>query len=192
MTLPQQHRAATPKPNYFVISGCSGSGKSTLLEALGRRGKTVVPELGRRVVKEQAEAGSRALPWDDMQKFAERCADKAVEDFERHIRADSPVFFDRGLVDIASAVAAFNLSMFGSLAEALAFMRYAPTVFMSAPWAALFRSDEERRHAFQEAIAEYEVLVPTYRDYGYEVVFLPHASVDERGAFITSAVGFEP
>ena len=188
MTLPLLHQAVKPQPNYFVISGCSGSGKSTLLEALRRRGEAVVTEPGRRVVKEQAGLGSGALPWEDAQRFAEHCTAKAIKDFKSHLRTDSPVFFDRSLVGIASAVEAFNLKMFDSLADALSSVRYAPSVFMSAPWEALFRTDEERRHHFQDAVAEYEALVPAYQAYGYEVVFLPKASVEERVAFIASTL----
>jgi predicted ATPase len=59
---------------------------------------------------------------------------------------------------------------------------------MSPPWEALFQSDSERRHGFDEAVAEYEVLVPTYRRDGYEPIFLPEASVTERMAFVHSFV----
>jgi len=48
---------------------------------------------------------------------------------------------------------------------------------MSAPWEALFEPDAERRHGFREAVAEYEVLMPTYRRYGYDIVVIPQAPV---------------
>ncbi len=192
MSLACKHQSVTPKNNFFVISGCSGSGKSTLLDALNKKGEAVVTEPGRRVVKEQLQSDSEGLPWINMQRFAECCIGKAIEDFETHLNTTNPVFFDRSLIDIASAVKAFNLDMPSKLAETLASMRYAPMVFISAPWEALFQSDEERRHGFQEAIAEYEVLVPTYRYYGYDLVFLPQASVEERLQFIYSKLSTQP
>lgn len=192
MSLALKHQSVPHKNNFFVISGCSGSGKSTLLEALRQQGKIVVIEPGRRVVKEQLQSESDGLPWRNMQQFAEYCTDKATEDFNHHLNTDKLVFFDRSLIDIVSAVKAFNLTMFNALAEALALLRYAPTVFISTPWEALFQEDEERRHGFQEAVAEYEELVPAYQNYGYNLVFLPQSSVEERVAFIYLQLSLHP
>ena len=186
MSLPLNHQAVTPQANYFVISGCSGSGKSTLLKALRQRGKMGVPEPGRRVVKEQLAAGLDGLPWKNTQRFVEECTKKAAKDFKGHLDLRGSVFFDRSLIDIVSAVEASDLTMPANLSEAVGSMRYASTVFMSKPWEALFQTDEERRHGFEEATDEYKRLVLTYQKYGYELIFLPRASVKERVAFISS------
>ena len=55
-----------------VISGCSGGGKSTLLDALQARGCDVVPEVGRRLVREELARGGQALPWTDPTAFLHR------------------------------------------------------------------------------------------------------------------------
>ena len=188
MSFTLNHQSAKTQSNFFVISGCSGSGKSTLLEALKQQGEVVVPEPGRRVVKEQMQANAEGLPWQNMQRFSELCADKAIEDFERHLDTDCPVFFDRSLIDIASAVDAFNLTMPVNLVKALDTMRYTSTMFMSAPWQKLFQTDEERKHSFQDAVAEYEVLLPTYKAFGYEPIFLPQTSVATRVSFINTTL----
>ena len=75
-----------------------------------------------------------------------------------------------------------------SLQMALRSKRYASLAFISPPWEALFRTDEERRHTFCDALAEYDVLVPTYRRFGYEIVFIPQLSVAERVSFVLSIV----
>lgn len=41
------------KNKLIVLSGCSGGGKSTLLAEFSRHGYTVIPEVGRKVYKEQ-------------------------------------------------------------------------------------------------------------------------------------------
>ena len=56
------------------------------------------------------------------------------------------------------------------------------------PWESIFCPDAERRHGFSDAVAEYEVLVPTYRRHGYEIVFIPHTSVAQRVSFILSTL----
>ena len=180
MTMPHDH--------LFVISGCSSSGKSTLLTALAARGERVVLEPGRRIVKEQLRVGGDALPWADRQRFIDLCAATAIEDYERCASEGGRTFFDRSFIDAASAVRLTGLRAPAHLTHALESKRYATIVFMSPPWEALFGADPERRHSFAESVAEYEVLVPTYREFGYRPVFLPQAPVPDRVDFVLASV----
>ena len=41
-------------------------------------------------------------------------------------------------------------------------------------------------------LAEYDVLVPTYRRHGYEIVFIPEMTVPERVSFVLSTVNAMP
>src|SRR4051812_15766660 len=87
-----------------VISGCSGGGKSTLLAALARRGHAVVDEPGRRIVREQLDERGSALPWIDATAFAQRAIELALTDLGGVQGATDWVFFDRGLIDAATAL----------------------------------------------------------------------------------------
>ena len=176
--------------HLFVVSGCSGSGKSTLIAALAQRGEAVAAEPGRQIVKEQIRLGGEGLPWVNPQRFVDLCAERAIRDFDRHLSVHRRTFFDRSFIDVASAVERTGLVAPDSLKVALQSRRYAPLVFISQPWEALFRPDEERRHSFSEAIAEYDRLVPTYRRHGYEIIFIPRASVLERVAFVLETLDF--
>ena len=181
------HKSLKPKDNFFVISGCSGSGKSTLLEALKAQGETVVMEAGRRVVKEEIAAGRDGLPWENIQRFIELCINKGIGDFDSHVSIKEQVFFDRSLLEFAKAEN-LNHEIKISLSNALSSRKYAPLVFMSKPWEELFQNDEERRHSFKDAVAEYEVLILTYQNFGYQIEYLPQASVEDRVSFITSTL----
>lgn len=172
----------------FVVSGCSGSGKSTLIAALADHGEAVVAEPGRRIAKEQPRSGGDALPWQNPQRFMALCTRCAIADFDRCAALGRRTFFDRSFIDVACVVERTGLPAPDGLAAALQSRRYAPRVFVSAPWEALFQTDEERRHSFDDAVAEYDGLVPTYRRHGYELVFLPQASVAERVAFVLASV----
>lgn len=172
----------------FVISGCSSAGKSTLLEALARGGEVVSDEPGRQIVKEQLRLGGDALPWKNPQAFIDLCAEYAIKEFDKHAGQDHRVFFDRSFIDVASAVELTGLVAPASLEDALKSRRYATTVFIAPPWAELFRQDEERRHTLADAIAEYAVLVPTFQRHGYQVAFLPKASIEERVEFVRSTL----
>lgn len=165
-----------------VISGCSGGGKSTLLSELAGRGFMTVEEPGRRIVKSEMASGGRALPWIDMTAFAHRTLDLAIADRIAAEGKSGPIFFDRGWVDAVGALEHFA----GEPAEQTA--RTAPpyyvTVFMAPPWPEIYTGDSERKHGFDDAVAEYERLMRLYPRLGYTPVLLPKNAVPDRADFI--------
>jgi len=167
---------------FVVISGCSGGGKSTLLTELARRGHAVVEEPGRRIVKLELERGGTALPWVDGVAFARRAIALARADHAAANRRGGWVFFDRGLIDAAAALQ--HLTGEPALATVGQAHRYHGRVFMTPPWREIYLEDPERRHGFDDAVAEYARLVEAYPSLGYEVVTLPRAAVAERADFV--------
>jgi len=167
---------------YVVLSGCSGGGKSTLLSALRRRGYGTVDEPGRRVVKDEIANGGQALPWIDPAAFAQLAIELAIEDFRTAESLSGWVFFDRGLVD--AAVAREHTTGDRILERLGPSHRYHPTVFLAPPWTEIYVSDPERRHGFDDAVAEYGRLERAYPALGYRVVVLPKSSVEERADLI--------
>lgn len=173
---------------FVVISGCSGGGKSTLLEALARRGYDLVEEPGRRIVREELARGGEALPWMNAEAFLHRAIAMALEDRERATRHTTGlVFFDRGLID--AAVALTHVTGSDVLTPLRRQHRYNSRVFLAPPWPELFENDAERRHGFDDAIAEYERLAKGYPALGYETQILPKISVEERADFVLATLG---
>jgi predicted ATPase len=163
------------------LSGGSGRGKSTLLAELERRGYATVEEPGRRIVKEELERSGTALPWVDPVAFARRAIDVALHDRRTAPTHPSWVFFDRGLVDAASALE----DVTGVSAEELCRShRYNPTVFLAPPWPEIYVADPERQLGFEFALAEFRRLELAYPKLGYGVIMLPKASVAERADFM--------
>lgn len=170
----------------IVLTGCSGGGKSSLLAALAGLGYAIRPEAGRQIVKEQLAIGGRALPWDDEMRFADLLMSRAMHQFNSVAPDGPPVVFDRSLVDIAAHFAFLGKPAPAELQRAVALYRYAPRVFVTPPWQAIFTTDSERRKPFAQAVAEYEALVSTYRALGYRLVMVPQLSIAERVAFFVA------
>lgn len=167
---------------FIILSGCSGGGKSTLLEELRQRGHAVVEEPGRRIVQEELATGGGALPWLDLAAFARRAVEMALADRDAMRSQPGPVFFDRGLIDAASALeAAGEPALLKALATG---HRYNGKVFLTPPWPEIYAGDPERRHGFDAALAEYERLEKTYPTLGYEAIVLPKVPVGERADFV--------
>ena len=163
---------------FVVLSGCSGGGKSTLLAELQRRGHAVVEEPGRRVVKAELQSGGGALPWIDLAAFARRAIETSIADRETASSSPKLVFFDRGLVDAAAALEhATGEPVLERLGRQY---RYNETVFFTPPWPEIYVRDADRRHGFEDAIAEYERLERAYPMLGYRVIALPKGTVEAR------------
>ncbi len=169
----------------IVISGCSSGGKSSLLEELARRGYRTVEEPGRRIVRR-----GQALPWQDLEAFLKATLSLAAEDMDTAKGSANPIFFDRGLVDAASALAALTgTEPAGLLAQ---YERYHSLVFFAPPWPEIYETDSERRHGFDEAVVEYERLARDFPALGYRTVLLPKATVTERADFVLGALDLPP
>lgn len=172
---------------HVVISGCSGGGKSTLLAALAARGHSVVSEPGLRIVR----AGGDAMPWIDMAAFARRAISLSLRDRRAARETAGWTFFDRGLVDAATAL--------DHVAGTQAVRRLCPRhpyhrhVFLAPPWPEIHVTDAERRHGFAEAVAEYDRLVTAYGALGYERHLLPRIAVEDRADWLLARLdGAEP
>lgn len=173
----------------FVLSGCSGGGKSTLLAALGARGVATVEEAGRRIVREQLGSGGDGLPWRNPARFATLVAAACAAQFELHRNASRAVFFDRGIVEGINYFEQRGLPIPDEITRAARQCRFASKVFMTPPWPEIFVNDDERRHGFEEALAEYESLLPCYEAQGYQVVIVPKGPVAERADFVLHESG---
>jgi predicted ATPase len=171
---------------FVIISGCSGGGKSTLLNELQRRGFAVIEEPGRRIVEHEMKTGGSALPWINGAAFARRAIDLSISDLAAAEQLPGWVFFDRGLIDAASYLQHLTgKSLLGGLRHV---HRYNKTVFLTPPWREIYANDDERRHGFADAVAEYERLYKVYPSLSYEISLLPKTDVVSRADVILTVL----
>ncbi|MBV8510083.1 MAG: AAA family ATPase [Xanthobacteraceae bacterium] len=67
--------------------------------------------------------------------------------------------------------------------------RYHWRVFLTPPWAQLYLNDDERRHDFNAAIAQYHRLLEVYPSLGYAVYILPKVGISERADYVLRLLG---
>jgi len=170
--------------NFYIITGCSGGGKSTLLAALRARGFECVNEVGRQIVQQQLRIGGDGTPWQDQVKFRELLLSHYMSVFEQVAERKRPVFFDRGIPEGIGYSRLVNVPTLEHHRAAARIYRYAKKVFLTPPWREIFKTDEERRHSFEDALAEYELTLEVYPRFGYELVEIPKLPVAERVDFI--------
>ena len=143
-------------------------------------------EPGRRIVKEELASGGNALPWIDAAAFTRKAVAMALADRRAAGDLTGWVFFDRGLIDAASALESITGEAgLDLMAER---HRYHRRVFLAPPWPEIYVNDPERRHGLEAALPEYERLRTQLPDLGYKVLFLQKVSVADRADFILAAL----
>jgi len=174
--------------NFHIITGGPGSGKTSVIQALRDRGHLCVDEVGRRIIREQLLIGGNALHWGDREKFLELMLSRSMGDYDRVADSQGHVFFDRGVPELAGYGPLVGFPTPAHVTKAAELFRYARTVFVMPPWREIYQNDAERKQDFAEAIASYDLAVATYREFGYQPVDVPKASVTERVQFILERV----
>jgi predicted ATPase len=157
-----------------------------LLAELSCRGHAVIEEPGRRIVAREIETGGHALPWDDAAAFARQAITLSLADRAGAERCSGWVFFDRALVDAAAALE--HLTNERAVDQLCHVHRYNRHVFLAPPWSEIYEQDQERRHSFAEAEAEYERLRALYPRLGYEIHILSKISVESRADFVLATL----
>lgn len=186
-TLPLD-RLADHADRFVLLSGCSGGGKSALLSALRMRGFAAFEEPGREVVREQLLIDGPALPWRDQALFAELCVSRAMRQMAAAAECTGSVFFDRGIVDAVAFFEHLRRDVPAHLERAAGLLRYCRTVFVTPPWPEIYSGDRERRHSYEEAVAQYDASLSTFRRLNYHPLELPKTSIESRADFIVDRI----
>jgi predicted ATPase len=168
--------------NRILITGCSGGGKTTLINALADKGYVTVPEPGRRIVAEQKANSGKALPWIDLNAFSKRALAMAKDDLIEANKNKHLVFFDRGIIDAAIALEYSGGRVYREILGET--QHYSPEVFLAPPWPEIYKTDADRKHRFDEALAEYERIGSALLELGYNIHMLPKVCVNDRVDFV--------
>jgi predicted ATPase len=187
-TAPQDSTAQDPASRFIVVTGGPGGGKTTLINALGRLGYPTAPEGGRAIICEQAAIGGPALPWADTQVFFETIMSWDMRSYREAEVTDGPVFFDRGIPDMAGGYAMLGLDVPAHVQAAIAAFRYHPVAFLAPPWREIYTTDTERKQSFQEAERTCEAMAKAHTEAGYELVRLPLVPLAERVRFVLETI----
>ena len=175
--------------SFHVITGGPGSGKTTLIDALAEAGFARTIEAGRAIIQDQTAIDGPALPTRDPVLFAELMLSWELQSYRSAQAQDGPVFFDRGVPDIAGYYRLIGKTVPPHVTAATERFRYNRRVFAAPPWPEIFDQDAERKQTFDEAVRTFEAVTGAYRDFGYELVLLPLAPVSQRVAFVRDAIG---
>ncbi len=173
-----------PEVTRLAITGAPGGGKSSLLKEMAERGFVVSPEVARIILQ---APGGMSLRDSDPAAFAQRMLEAEMQAFEAAPISRTTIF-DRGFPDIVGFLRLEGLPVFPELDLACRSFRYHRKVYRARAWREIYRQDAERTQDWNGALASDEAVTDAWRRYGYEIVDLPLASVDERADFLAGAL----
>ena len=170
---------ASLSPVRAVITGGPGVGKSTLLAAAADIGMAVFPEVARDILRQPGGMDMRAKRPGE---FAQAMLDAEIAAY--HAAGVGPALYDRGFPDIVGFLNLEVLPVTPGLEDACRHLRYDGPIFRAPPWPEIYQRDAQRIQNWDEAIASDAAVCSAWRQYGYDLVDLPFASVQERLAFV--------
>lgn len=173
---------------FIIVTGGPGAGKTTLIDALAARGHGRTVEAGRAIIRVQGAIGGRALHEDDSGLFAELMLMHEIRSYEEARAWPGLVFFDRGVPELTGYLPMVGLPARAHFDRAAELYRYNRTVFLAPPWREIYANDAERKQGWEEAVDSGERCAAAYRAWGYDIVELPKAGVEERVAFVLGRV----
>ena len=182
--------SATPgektQTQIHVIAGGPCSGKTTILKALKQAGYRVEVETAERILEAGVAAGHtpETLRADPVQ-WQQEILSQDYDLFEG-LPVDEPVFTDTSFLETLVFGIRAGITMGPHVESWLRRKRY-KTVFFLEPLEDYERS-KIRMESHREAMQISEEVQAAYRNYGYELVVVPKATVTERVSFILSVL----
>jgi predicted ATPase len=174
----------------FILTGAPGSGKTAIIRQLEIDGFSVVEEAATDIIA-AAQAHGTPQPWmrpsfiDDIARLQK----------DRQIRAshqpDEIQFHDRSA--ICTAALAIYLGypdspiLSGELRRIKAESTYQPHVFFIRNLG-FITPTEARQITFEETLRFEKIHEETYRQFGFELIFIEPATVSERVSIIKEAI----
>lgn len=174
-----------PLPRHAVLTGAPGAGKTTLLDAAQAAGYQTSPEVARTILQ---QPGGMALRAVDPLGFAEAMLEAHAREFERHKAQPSSVLFDRGFPDVVGFLDVSGLPVSPTIDRVCRELRYDGPILRAPAWAAIYTQDPERIQNWEQAMASDQAVTAAWKRYGYDVIDLPLAGVEERLAFLRATL----
>jgi predicted ATPase len=171
------------KDRFFLLTGAFGSGKSTLLQHLQLRGIRGVVEPARPILAQQRSIQGNGLPERDPRLFVELMFSRMLETYQQSDALLGPILFDRGIPDILGYAALFGFE-FPPGENAAHRYRYNPHAFIAPAWEQIYCTDDERTLPFSQAREFGNSIRAIYERFGYTLIDLPCACLEERADFI--------
>lgn len=172
----------------IVITGGPGTGKSSLIDELIRQNYFCMPEISRKVTLDARKNGIEQLFLKNPLLFSQLLLNEREQQFIKATKENSElVFFDRGIPDIHGYMNYLGVDYPDVYVDKSLKYKYT-SIFITAPWQEIYRSDNERYETYEQSLAIHKPLKKTYPDLEYSIVNVPGETIKERVQFVLNTI----
>jgi predicted ATPase len=163
----------------IVLTGGPNSGKSTSINLLSKKGYQIVPETARVLIGQEVSKDSDCLPWKNVSKFQNTLSNLQYNIEEK--LNEGFVFLDRSLVDGYAYSILDNIPVPDIILKN-AENRYAQVFLLEI--LPNYNRDEARWEDEDKAKYIGELMISTYKKFGYNPIIVPVLPPEERINFM--------
>ena len=171
-------------PIQVVITGGPGTGKTSVINLLKKK-YPVMKESARLVLARNKLFKDKDAKQASGKKFQEAIWDLEIKHYAQGLlKKERVVFYDRGFFD---GFAYCQLSHLHNLHEQVMQGEHIAYdyVFLLDPLPKkYYTNDAKRKESYKEGLAIHQLIASMYRKYGYRLIRVPFATVEQRTAFI--------
>lgn len=175
------------RDHLHIITGAPGTGKTTIVDNLLEVPVDTVGEPARELLAEHRRPGHRGGWGGTTEEFQELLLERSIEKYLRAATHDTITVFDRGIPDCIGYANYQGVDP-GPSVVAADRHRYAPRVFITPPWEAIYTTDHDRIMTFDMTVDFHGHLVRAYERMDYELVEIPFGTVDERTHYLSARI----
>lgn len=176
----------------YILTGGSSSGKSTILAELKQRGYSVIPEGAIQVIEEGiASMGKDEFTQWRMNNYTEYQGMIVQRQLELEEDVDSDIIFlDRSAIDCYTFCRMKDVEQPDIFYETMnsGLFTYEKVFVLETIYPFPERYETGRTQNYERSVSMGQALAEDYQEFGYEVIWIPMASIDERVKLILSCL----
>lgn len=172
----------------IVITGGPGTGKSSIITELKNRNYYCLDEISRQITIDAQKQGTDQLFLTNPILFSKLLLKGRLKQYRTAHKTNAAIaFFDRGIPDVLAYLNYIDVPYPNEFVNTAEHSVY-DNVFILKPWAAIYKSDNERYENFKQAETIYKHIDDTYQKFGYKLINVPFGTVAERTDFILHTI----
>ena len=171
--------------DFYVISGGPATGKTSLINELEKKGYFVLKEVARRVAN--FNFAGKNIKQINMKDFHKKIFEIQKKEYiEMKESKKQMVFSDRGIGDTLAYFKFYNLSIPSQFFNSLREIKYSRVFILDK--LDFYKKDFLRQENEFEQRKIHELIIETYKELNYPIVFVPLISIKKRADFILDKI----
>ncbi len=171
----------------YIITGGPGTGKTSIIKELVKQGFHCVNENAREIISQEASSKQNPLSLNKNIENENKIAEIRTRNY-LNTPKDTICFFDRSIIDCVAYLELKNLKCTPQILQNIKKCTFNSKIFFTPIWREIYQNDNERIETIEQAKEIENLILITYKNFGYEPILIPKTSIQRRVDFIISKI----